>query len=304
MMDRRKFLKLIPAGTLVAVNPGLVFGSNLIQPGKKITILHTNDWHSRIEPFPMDGSRNQGLGGAAKRAALISKIRKEEENVLLFDSGDIFQGTPYFNFFSGELEIKLMSEMSYDAATIGNHDFDGGIENLRDQLNHAEFSMLNANYNLDRTVLKDIVEPYKIIKKDGLKIGVFGVGIELEGLVPKNLFGETQYKDPISKSNLIAEHLKKHHKCDIVICLSHLGFKYNIDYPSDVVLASRSKNIDIILGGHTHTFMKEVHLEKNKIGKNVLINQAGWAGIILGRIDLIFEKEKSIKFVNTSQLKV
>ena len=172
---------------------------------------------------------------------------------------------------SFELEIKLMSQMGYDAATIGNHDFDGGIENLRDQLKHAKFSMLNANYKLDETVLKEVVEPFKIFRKDGVKIGVFGVGIQLEGLVPKKLYGETKYEDPVMSSNKIADHLRNHHKCDIVICLSHLGFKYKSDYPSDVQLARKSENIDIILGGHSHTFMKEIHIEQNKAGKNVLI---------------------------------
>nr|HMP28487.1 metallophosphatase [Saprospiraceae bacterium] len=222
----------------------------------KLTILHTNDVHSRIEPFPMDGGRNQGKGGAAKRAALIKKIRQEEQNVLLFDAGDYFQGTPYFNFFSGELEIKLMSEMKYDAATIGNHDFDAGIDGLHKQLPHANFPLINANYDFRDTILHDKVAPYKIFKKGGLKIGVFGLGIELEGLVPKALYGNTLYNDPIASATLWSNKLKKEMKCDYVICLSHLGFKYENSKISDHTLAENTENIDLIIGGHTHTFLQ------------------------------------------------
>ena len=158
----------------------------------------------------MDGGRNQGLGGVADRAAFITEIRAEEEHVLLFDAGDIFQGTPYFNFYKGEPEIKAMSAMRYDACTIGNHDFDAGMENLATQLTkHANFPMLVANYDFTGTPMEHKTEPYKIFKKGKLKIGVFGVGIEGRGLIPDNLFGKTQYLDPIQKANEIAEHCEK-----------------------------------------------------------------------------------------------
>jgi 5'-nucleotidase len=258
----------------------------------KLTILHTNDVHSRIEPFPMDGGRNQGKGGAAKRAALIKKIRDEEKNVLLFDAGDYFQGTPYFNFFGGELEFKLMSEMQYDAVTIGNHDFDLGLEGLAKQLPVATFPLLNTNYDFKDTILQNKIEPYKIFKKDGIKIGVFGLGIELSGLVPKNLSGNTIYNDPIASASLWANKLKNEMKCDYVVCLSHLGYKYENDKISDHTLAASTENIDLIIGGHTHTFLQTALPLKNKKGETVLVNQAGWGGIMLGRVDIMFERNR------------
>ncbi len=270
----------------------------------KITILHTNDVHSRIDPFPEDGSKNAGLGGAAKRAALINKIRSQERNVLLFDSGDIFQGTPYFNFYGGELEMKLMSEMKYDAATMGNHDFDNGIEGFEKQLKHADFPILISNYNFENTVMADKYQDYKIFKRDGVKIGVFGLGIELDGLVPKTLYKDTAYLNPLNIADKIASKLKMDEKCDYIICLSHLGYKYDNTKISDLLLAKNSNYINLILGGHTHTFMKEPDVVTNKLGKEVIINQCGWAGMVLGQIDLYFEKNKPGKCVTCKNLSV
>ena len=258
----------------------------------QLTILHTNDVHSRIDPFPMDGSRNEGLGGVAKRASLIKKIRAEQKNVLLLDAGDIFQGTPYFNFFGGELEIKLMSEMGYDAGTIGNHDFDGGIDGLDKQLQFANFPLLSANYDFSDNILNGKIKEYKIFYKGGIKIGVFGLGIELKGLVPAALHKNTIYNDPIIAAQKISTLLKEKEKCDFVICLSHLGYKYEENIVSDRVLATSTSNIDLIIGGHTHTFMREPEKLKNKEGNVVVINQVGWAGIMLGRFDVYFEKNK------------
>ncbi len=291
-MYRRSFLKSIGiAGTCLTV--GAVPAELFAKPEFfRLTILHTNDVHSRIEPFPMDGSRNQGLGGAAKRASLISRIRKEEAHVLLFDSGDIFQGTPYFNLYGGELEFRLMSEMKYDAATIGNHDFDAGIDGLLKQLPHARFPFLIANYDFSDTVLHDQTLPYKIFSPGELKIGVTGVGIELDGLVPASLYKETKYLDPIEKANAAAAHLKLNEGCDYVICLSHLGYRYRYDKVSDIVLARESRNIDLILGGHTHTFLDEPDIQKNRDGQPVVINQVGWGGMKLGRVEVFFEKNR------------
>ena len=196
-MNRRKFIKQSSLGLLaICLSPKISIAKD---SDIKITILHTNDMHSHIHPF--ESGRNKGLGGMAQRASLIKRIRNEEEHVLLLDAGDIFQGTPYFNFYGGELELKLMSEMRYDAATIGNHDFDNGLEGLRKQLPHANFPFLIANYDFSDTILKDTFKPFKIFKKGDLKIGVFGIGIELDGLVPKSLFGNTIYQDPIKKAN-------------------------------------------------------------------------------------------------------
>ncbi len=296
-MDRRNFvLNTVKGGIALSVGgfPINAFAEN--QPEfTKLTILHTNDVHSHIDPFPMDGTQNQGMGGVARRFNLIKKVRASEKNVLLLDAGDIFQGTPYFNMYNGELEIKLMEQMSYDATTIGNHDFDGGMENLVKQLKYASFPVLNANYRIANTPLQNHVQPYKIFVKDGIKIGVFGVGIELAGLVPEKLYGETRYNDPVKIANDIALKLKGDEKCDYVICLSHLGYKFDNDSNkiSDVKFAGLSKNIDLIIGGHTHTFLIKPDVAKNAEGKPIIINQVGWAGLMLGRIDLVFERGKN-----------
>lgn len=296
-MNRRNFvLNTVSGGVALSVGgfPVNAFSEN--QPEfTKLTILHTNDVHSHIDPFPMDGTQNQGMGGVERRFNLIKKVRASEKNVLLLDAGDIFQGTPYFNMYNGELEIKLMEQMGYDATTIGNHDFDGGMENLVKQLKYASFPILNANYGVANTPLQNYVQPYKIFVKDGIKVGVFGVGIELAGLVPEKLYGETRYNDPVSIANDIASKLKNAEKCDYVICLSHLGYKFDNDSNkiSDVKLAGLSKNIDLIIGGHTHTFLSKPDIAKNAEGKPIIINQVGWAGLLLGRIDLIFERGKN-----------
>jgi 5'-nucleotidase len=262
---------------------------------KKLTILHTNDWHSRIEPFPAIDKKLGGKGGAAARAAYINKVRDEKGEILLLDAGDIFQGTPYFNFFGGELEYKLMSQMGYDCVTLGNHDFDAGIEGLLKQMPHASFDMVNANYDFSKSALNGKVKPYKIYRKQGLKIGVFGLGIELNGLVPAKLFGNIIYNDPIAVANKMAETLKKHHKCDLVICLSHLGYKYNSTKVCDEILATKTAHIDLIIGGHTHTFLPEPAWYTNVINKKVCVNQVGWAGIQVGSLSYTFEP-----FVNTA----
>ncbi len=304
-MKRRSFLKnsLITTGLMGAGYPLFANGKPEMY---KLTILHTNDVHSRIDPFPMDDKKFPGMGGAAKRAQIVQQIRKEEKQVLLLDAGDIFQGTPYFNFYGGELEFKLMSAMKYDACTIGNHDFDGGIDGLKKQLTHADFQMLVSNYDFKDTVMSGKTKPYQVFQKGGLKVGVLGVGIELLGLVPSNMYGDTQYLDPIENANKYAKILKYDEQCDYVICLSHLGLKYNEGNPkvSDVRLAASSENIDLILGGHTHTFLDEPLTLKNRVGKNVLVNQVGWAGIILGRLDIYFERNFKNKCVSCKNILV
>ncbi|MBL4651352.1 MAG: metallophosphatase [Flavobacteriales bacterium] len=251
----------------------------------KLTVLHTNDMHSHIDPFPLNDPKYPGLGGIEKRAALINNIRSKEENILLLDAGDVFQGTPYFNMYGGELEFKLMSKMGYDACTIGNHDFDNGLEGLKKMIPHANFPFINCNYDFSNTLLDRSVIPHKIFYKSGLKIGVFGIGVELEGLVDLKNYGETKYLDPLEISNEKAKYLKKVEKCHLVICLSHLGHSYRSRKISDLVLAEKSKNIDLIIGGHTHTFLDKPIEIKNQARKKILVTQVGWAGIRLGRID-------------------
>ena len=293
--SRRSFIKTLSASAAL-----LAIGANPLAAAAKeritkLTILHTNDVHSRIEPFPEDGSRNAGLGGVARRASLIKQIRAEEEQVLLLDAGDIFQGTPYFNLYGGELEIKLMSKLGYDAATMGNHDFDAGIDGFDKQLKHANFPFLIANYDFSGTVLEGKTQPFKVFHKGALKIGVFGLGIALEGLVEASNYGQIKYLDPIPVANQIANQLKQEQHCDLVICLSHLGYSYKDNKVSDKVLADQTSGIDLIIGAHTHTFMTAPEIRKNKQGEEVRIFQVGFAGINLGRIDYYFEKGRKKK---------
>ncbi|TXI69024.1 MAG: bifunctional metallophosphatase/5'-nucleotidase [Flavobacterium sp.] len=293
-MKRRYFIQKTAASSALLGLSGVSLSSFSTVDTKKITILHTNDTHSHIDPFPADHPKNPNMGGAARRASIIESIRKEEKNVLLLDAGDIFQGTPYFNYYGGELEFKLMSMMQYDLATMGNHDFDNGIDGFYTQLPHAKFDFVSANYDFKNTVLNDIVKPYKIIIKDGIKIGIFGLGVQLDGLVDKKLYKETVYNNPIEVAQDMTRILKEEKKCDLVICLSHLGFKYKDEpeKPSDIVLARKTKNIDLIIGGHTHTFLDKPVIEKNSEGKEVLINQVGCFGINLGRIDFYLTNDK------------
>ena len=296
--SRRQFLKvggIASIATALNLNPLEAIAAGDVV---KLSILHTNDVHSRVEPFPMDGSKYQGLGGTARRAALINTIRASEQNVLLFDAGDIFQGTPYFNKFGGEIEMKLMTAMKYDAATMGNHDFDNGVEGFYKQLPHANFPILCSNYDFSNTILKNSTIPYKIFRKSGLKIGVFGIGIQLEGIVDVRSYADTVYLDPIKKANEMADLLKNELECDLVICLSHIGYTYPSNRVSDKILAKNNKNIDLIIGGHTHTFMDQPEDVQNLSGKITTINQVGFAGINLGRVDYYFERYKG-KHVKT-----
>ena len=304
-MNRKEFLKTVGGGTLaLSLAPNLVFASQKSILDKnaayKLTVLHTNDQHSRIEPFDSSYSRNPNQGGFARRATLIQQFRSQEKNVLLLDAGDIFQGTPYFNFYGGELEFKLMSMMGYDAATMGNHDFDNGLEGFLKALPNAKFPFITSNYDFSNTILDGKTEKYKIFKKDGIKVGLFGVGIELDGLVGKKQYQETKYLNPVEIAQHYADFLRKEKGCDLVICLSHIGFDYrdDADKISDKKLAAQTDNIDLILGGHTHTFLPEPQSFTNKSGKNVLVNQVGWAGLLLGRIDFYFDKNKSLQNIS------
>lgn len=303
LSNRRKFIKqsLLAGGGLLALN-ALPFSSFALADKKhtKITILHTNDVHSHIEPFPKNDPKHPNLGGAARRAAIINDIRNTEKNVLLLDAGDIFQGTPYFNKYLGELDFKLMSLMQYDAATIGNHDFDNGIDGLKNMLPHASFPFINCNYDFSNTILFNDVLKHKIFIKENVKIGVFGLGVELEGLVSKTLYKETTYLNPIEIAQQTASYLKNEEHCDLIICLSHLGYSYKSNKVSDLILAEQTDNIDIIIGGHTHTFLDKPTEATNLSKKKVLINQVGWAGINLGRIDFYVTTKKSASYYHSS----
>ncbi|MCK8493228.1 metallophosphatase [Spirosoma sp. RP8] len=297
--NRRQFLKFL--GTAAVI--GTVAPDTLAVGQAKatsLTILHTNDVHSRLDPFPMDGGRNAGKGGIARRATLIKQIRQEQKNVLLFDAGDVFQGTPYFNLYKGEPEVLAMNRLGYDAGTIGNHDFDGGIDNMVTQFGKASWPLLIANYDFKNTVMDGRTKPYRVFEKEGIRVGVFGLGIQPEGLIPKDAYKETKYLDPIELGNDTAARLRSEQHCDYVICLSHLGFKYDDATVSDNVLAAKTRNIDLIIGGHTHTFLDAPVAVNNPDGQPVWINQVGFAGINLGRIDLTFEQGKAISSTGKS----
>lgn len=291
-MNRRDFLKNSGLG---AASLGLL-GLNSLPAAAadpksgRLVILHTNDMHSRIEPFPANAAQWAGMGGMAHRAALIKQIRAQEPNVLLLDSGDIWQGTPYFNFFQGEVEYKLMTQMAYDASTLGNHDFDNGLEGLQKQLPHAGFPFLIANYDFTGTIMAGKFQPYKVFEKAGHRIGVFGIGIEMAGLVADKNFGATKYLDPIAVAKDMVAKLRGPEKCDLVICLSHLGYKYESAKLDDFKLAAGAPGIDLILGGHTHTFLEKPDVVAGPNGHQTLINQVGWSGINLGRLDYTFER--------------
>lgn len=282
-MERRLFLQ----------QTGVVAGAAMVAPSlmsarkkpNKLVILHTNDTHSNIDPFPVNHPKFPNMGGVSRRASMIQAIRDQEEHVLLLDAGDIFQGTPYFNKFKGVLEMKTMAAMNYDIVTLGNHDFDIGMDAYKSALSHASFQVVNANYELSSTPLAEVVKPYTIVKKAGFKIGIFGLGVNLQGLVPAENWKGLTYRDPVAVAQAQADALRKE-GCDVVICLSHLGYEYKTDQVSDKVLAASTHGIHVIIGGHTHTFLDDMQEFKNKEGKPVFVNQVGYGGLKLGRIDI------------------
>jgi 5'-nucleotidase len=249
-----------------------------------VTILHTNDVHSRIDPFPEDGGRNGGLGGAARRATLIRRIRAENPNTLLVDAGDVFQGTPYFNLFKGEVDFRVMSALGYDAMNIGNHDFDGGVEGLLGALPFARFPLVNANYDFGASPLGSRVQPYLVRDLGPARVGVFGLGVELDALVAEPQRPGITYGDPVPVARRLARELRAERGCDLVVCLSHLGNDGWHGQPGDQDLARQVEGIDLIVGGHSHTFMAEPTRVRHA-GRETLVFQVGWAGINLGRVD-------------------
>lgn len=292
--NRRDFLKTIIAGSAL----GLVYGVDKLlasEPYKKITILHTNDTHSRIEPRPANDPRNPGQGGFARRAGLIKQIRAQEEDVLLFDAGDVFQGTPYFNVYGGEPEFKLMSLMGYNAMNIGNHEFDAGLEGFYKASEHANFTFISSNYDFSETILKEKIKTHQVFHHKGIKVGVYGLGIKLEGLVGADLYGATKYMDPLTKALEMENMLKRREKCDMVICLSHLG--YDSDIINDQIIAEKTFHTDIIIGGHTHTLLDPPAIVLNQADQKVTIGQTGYGGLRLGRMDIWIGEKSGKKFV-------
>ncbi len=249
-----------------------------------VTILHTNDVHSRIDPFPADGGRYAGLGGAARRATLIRQIRAQNPHTLLVDAGDVFQGTPYFNLFRGRVDFEVMTALGYDAMTMGNHDFDGGMAGLLEVMPCAHFPLLNANYDFSASDLAGHVAPCAVRELGAVRVGIFGLGVALEGLVSPALRRGVVYGDPLPAAARMAQHLRADEKCDLVVCLSHLGNEGYQGQPGDQQIAAAVEGIDLIVGGHSHTFM-EAPTRKRHGDRETLVFQVGWGGIQLGRVD-------------------
>ncbi len=299
--SRRDFIKLSTLGAFATMLGGVGCTSILSKP-EKLTILHTNDVHSHIDPFPIENKEYGGKGGYARRSALIKKVRSEESNVLLFDSGDIFQGTPYFNFYHGALDIKLMNQMGYDAGTIGNHEFDNGTKMLAKQIKRAEFPFVCSNYKVKGSDLEGHTMPYKIFNKGNIRVGVIGLGIELKGLVTSNNYEGVEYLDPIKVSEKLGKYLKEEKRCNLIVALSHVGYDYYDNRISDRIIAANTSYIDVILGGHTHTFLEKPVTVKNKLNKDVVINQTGWGGINLGRLDFEFGNDENLVMSFSEQM--
>ena len=291
MYNRRDFIKTVLAGSVFLALPAAVNAFSGKKP-IKLVILHTNDVHSHIDQFPADDPDFANMGGFARRSALINKIRSENEHVLLFDCGDIFQGTPYFNYFGGKLDFELMSKMKYDAATIGNHEFDNGIDWLVDKLQYADFPFVNSNFDVSETPLNDKIKKWIIIEKGDLRIGVIGLGINPVGLIKESNYKGLIYKDPVIEGDVTAQLLKQKMNCNFVIALSHLGLDMG-QIIDDKKLAAQTQYIDVILSGHTHTFMKEPVIIENAVNEPVVIQQAGMGGVCLGRLDFTFSKDKA-----------
>lgn len=262
----------------------LISFSIVVGAQKKVVILGTNDTHSRIEPLPANDKKYAGMGGVEARASFIKEVRTQNENVLLFDAGDFVQGTPYFNLFHGRVEAEAMDMMKYNAGTLGNHEFDYGLDTLKMIIKKLKYPIVNCNYDFSNTVLKGMIKPYIVLKKFGLKIGVVGVGVDPEGLIQKNRYEGMIFKPIISTVNLYAKILKEKERCDFVICLSHIG------YSDDIILAEQSKNIDLIIGGHSHTYMEKPDIRKNLDGKEILIFQTGKSGAYINKYELELDK--------------
>lgn len=258
--------------------------------GRQLLILHTNDTHSCVLPLNpnLADTMLAGRGGFLRRAAMIDQMRKEDKDLLLLDSGDFSQGSPYYTMFKGDVETELMNIMGYDAATIGNHEFDFGLENMARIFRKAKFPIVCANYDFTGTVVEGLVKPYVIIKRKGVKIGIFGLSPKLDGLVMASTCAGVRYSDPIKTANAVADKLKNEEKCDVVICLSHLG--WDEDGLNDMEMMAKTRNIDLVLGGHSHSYFKTLNHVRNLDGKDVPNDQNGKHGIFVGKITLSLEK--------------
>ena len=290
-MNRRRFLTASAAfgATFIALPRDLI-GS--LAADTVITILHTNDTHSQIDPLPPN-DRNAGKGGVARRATLVKRIRSENPNTLLIDAGDVLQGTPYFNFYRGEVEYKAMSAIGYDVGTLGNHEFDNGVEALAAALKFANFDLVSANYDVKGTALEGRIKPYVVKTVGGIRVGLFGLGISPVALItPANFKGVT-YNDPVVSAREAVKTLREKERCALVVCMSHLGYYANGQH-GDSFVASQVDGIDFIASGHTHTFMEKPVMQKQPCGAETMIFQVGKSGINVGRVDFTFRTGKLV----------
>jgi 5'-nucleotidase len=257
---------------------------------KQLVILHTNDTHSTIFPVNpnIDDKEIAGRGGYLRRVNMLKEQRQQHPNLLLFDSGDFSQGSGYYTLFKGEVEIGLMNQMGYDAATIGNHEFDFGLDNMARIFRMANFPIVCSNYDCKGTVLEDLVKPYITLTREGVKIGVFALSPALKGLVFDGNCQGITYLDPAETAQKYIDILRKQEKCDVVICISHLGW-YESEYPDEKMLQG-VEGCDLVLGGHTHTYMKELEYAPDKTGKLIPVDQNGKHGAFIGKLLLNLEK--------------
>jgi len=289
MINRRTFLTTSAAfGAMLAGYPRELFTASAAET--VITILHTNDTHSQIDPLPAN-DRNAGKGGVARRATLVKRVRKENPNTLLIDAGDVLQGTPYFNFFKGEVEYKAMSAIGYDAGTLGNHEFDNGVEALAAALKFANFDIVSANYDVKGTVLEQRVRRYVVKTVGGIRIGLFGLGVSPVALITPDNFKGVTFIDPVVAAREVAKKLRDEEHCALVVCMSHLGYSKD-GKQGDSFVASQVDGIDFIASGHTHTFMQEPVTQAQPCGAKTLIFQVGKSGIYVGRVDFTFRTGK------------
>lgn len=300
-MNRRFFIRNMAAGAAGLSLGTLPYDLLANEDFTTITILHTNDIHSHIEPFTGTDERYANKGGMARISQLAKAEKALNPNTLLLDAGDMFQGTPYFNYFKGELMLKVMSAAGYDLGTIGNHEFDNGLKGIYDPLPNAKFPLITSNYDFSNTILAGKFERYRIFRKQGIKIGVYALGIELDGLVKRDNYGDTIYNDPIAVALEMENFLKNEEDCDLVICLSHLGLRYRGDKVSDVAIAAETSMTDLVIGGHTHTYLEEPLVEKNKVGNPVIVNQAWWGGLVVGKIDFVFDRNSKSRSATYSK---
>ena len=303
MITRRKFLNsaAIFGASVLATSSRHAFSAagpivSLPPADTLITILHTNDTHSQIDPLPANDQAFPGKGGVARRATLVRRVRKENPNTLLIDAGDVFQGTPYFNFFKGEVEYKAMSEIGYDVGTLGNHEFDNGVEGLAAALKFAKFDLVSTNYDLSGTPLEAIVKQYVVRTVSGVRIGLFGLGISPVALItPANFKGIT-FRDPIETARRVVKVLRDSERCQLVVAMSHLGYYVNPREGTigDSQVAEQVDGIDFIASGHTHTFMEKPVIVKQPGGQETMIFQVGRSGIYVGRVDFTFREGKVV----------